>query len=151
MKNIQIQVLSPEDVDIQLLVRLLQIYNEVFEHNYPIPQREYLSLLLNNAQYLAIVAKVDNVVIGGLTAHLLPQSFSTKRLMYIYDLGVMPEFQRRGVGSKLLTFVREYCKQHDIDGVFVQADVQDVEAVSFYRASALKDELEAIQFSCNIE
>ena len=46
------------------------------------------------------MAVLDNVVVGGLTAHVLPSAYSASAEVYIYDLGVKAEMQRKGIGTQ---------------------------------------------------
>ncbi len=114
--------------------------------NFKRPSESHLVKLLDNGDFLALVAKSDNRVIGGLTLYILHQYYSEKPLAYLYDLAVLPEYQRRGVGRKLIEFTTKYCAANGVEEVFVQADKVDDYAIEFYRATNPTDEEQVVHF-----
>jgi len=70
----------------------------------------------------------------------LRQYYSTSPLVYIYDLAVAPEYQRKGIGKMLITEIQSYCKDIGVEEVFVQADVADDYALDFYRSTGARGE-----------
>ena len=58
---------------------LLEVFREVFEwKESEFPDFSYLANLLENPQFLVLVAKAENKIIGGLTAYVLP-GYQTKK------------------------------------------------------------------------
>lgn len=95
---------------------------------------------------MAVTAKCEQKVIAGLTVYVLDQYYSEKPLAYIYDLAVLNEYQRMGVGRKLIAFIRELCRQKGFEEVFVQADKVDDYAIDFYRSTQPTDEEQVVHF-----
>jgi aminoglycoside 3-N-acetyltransferase I len=54
--------------------------------------------------------------------------------VFLYDLAVAPERQRRGVGRQLVDALRSEAARNGISTVFVPADDEDTHAVRFYTA-----------------
>jgi aminoglycoside 3-N-acetyltransferase I len=54
--------------------------------------------------------------------------------IFIYDLAVRRDHQRRGVGRQLVTHLRTAAEAIGILDVFVPADNDDTHALEFYRA-----------------
>jgi len=54
--------------------------------------------------------------------------------IFIYDIAVRPDRQRRGIGRSLVAHLREAAAAEGIDVVFVPADAEDDHAIEFYRA-----------------
>ena len=81
-----------------------------------------------------------------MAVYLLDQYYSAKPLAYIYDLAVMKEFQRQGIGRMLIENLRNYCKEKGFDKVFVQADKVDEYALDFYRSTNPTCEEDVIHF-----
>ena len=82
---------------------MLNVFEEVFEWEEKSKVDDnYISNILKNPNFLVLVAKIDNKVVGGLTAHILPNYGTGKSMIYIYDLGVKTNFQKRGIGKKLI-------------------------------------------------
>lgn len=95
----------------------------------------YLDRLLARDAFWALAAVDDaGTVVGGLTAHTLPMTTAEASALFIYDLAVRPDWQRRGVGRQLVAALREQAAAEGIDDVFVPAENEDVHAIAFYRA-----------------
>lgn len=116
-----------------------------------LPSQEHLQYLLNKSDFLVIVAKSDNKIIGGLTVYILEQYYSAKALAYIYDLGILKPYQRKGIGKKLIECLRNYCQENDFNEIYVQAETEDSQAVNFYRATNFSSELAATHFSHSLK
>lgn len=130
------------------LNELITVFEIVFEmENFERPSQSHLNNLLNNRNFFAVIAKTENKIIGGLTVYILDQYYSEKPLAYIYDLAVLSEFQRKGVGRKLINFTNEYCKKNGFEEVFVQADKVDDYAIDFYRLTKPTNEEEVVHFN----
>ncbi|MFN8878204.1 MAG: GNAT family N-acetyltransferase [Gemmatimonadota bacterium] len=94
----------------------------------------YLTDLLARPDLIVLAALVGDHVVGGLTAHVLPMTRAEEREVFIYDLAIAPACQRRGAGAALVAEVRAVAAAIGAANVFVPTDVEDVEAVRFYRA-----------------
>lgn len=140
-----IKKLSPDDAD--KLKQLLLVFRDVFvQTNFTMPPDTHLQNRLNSTLHLVFTASRHDVVVGGLTAYILPEFETESSIVYIYDLAVKTEHQRRGIGQQLIKGINEYCRQQDITEVFVQADEADDYAVEFYRKTGGK-EMKVVQFS----
>jgi len=95
---------------------------------------EYMAGLLASASFWAIAAIDGDEVVGGITAHTLPMTRVQDSEIFIYDIAVRPDRQRRGIGRSLVAHLREAAAAEGIDVVFVPADAEDDHAIEFYRA-----------------
>jgi ribosomal protein S18 acetylase RimI-like enzyme len=77
----------------------------------------------------------------------LHQYYSKKPLAYIYDVGVSPKYQRRGIGKSLISTVCDYCQKNDFEAAYVEAEFDDFDAVQFYKNTKYSSELQAIHFT----
>lgn len=120
--------------DGELARRLFAMMAAVFgEPNEPLGD-EYLERLLSRAEFWALAALAGDEVVGGVTAHALPMTRAETAELFIYDVAVRADYQRRGVGRQLLTSLREAAAAAGIDEAFVPADDDDTHALDFYRA-----------------
>jgi ribosomal protein S18 acetylase RimI-like enzyme len=125
-----------ETGDLGCLTELVKLYEEVFEmKDFTLPEAQYLQSLLEKETVIFYAAMLDNKVIGGLTAHILPSTYFPSSEVYIYDLAVQTEFQRKGIGRQLISSLKEYCASLRLKEIFVQADLEDQHALDFYRAT----------------
>lgn len=127
--------------DLGHLIDLLKIYEDVFEmRDFKSPDSNYLVSLLSDNKIIFYVAIVDDKVVGGLTAYILPSVYFPSSEVYIYDLAVISEYRRRGIGKELLAALKDYCIIMQVKEIFVQADLEDQHAIDFYNATGGKPE-----------
>jgi aminoglycoside 3-N-acetyltransferase I len=132
--NIKIEKLSLNDIS--KFKELIRLFEYVFEmKNFKIPDDIYLEQLLKKDDFFVFVAVLDNKVVGGLTSYIMQQYYSKSPFVYLYDLAVKTEFQRQGIGKKLIEANNNYCKDIGAEVVMVQADEADDYAIDFYRST----------------
>ncbi len=141
--------------DILIFRELIQLYCDVFEDKKTYDNTnvsdEYLRHFLANESHVVVVAlSENNTVIGGLVAYQLDKFGKESKELYIYDLAVLESQQRQGIGTNLINEVVKIAKQRNASVVFVQADAEDIHAVSFYR-KIFTNELIAHQFELEVK
>jgi aminoglycoside 3-N-acetyltransferase I len=136
--------------DVPEFEKLIEIFNAVFENKKNIPPNEYLSKVLSNPDFLVFTVLVEGEIVGGLTLFVLPAYYEVQSLAYIYDIGIDPKFQRRGLGKKLLSEVCGYCKKQKISQAFVQAETEDADAIAFYNRTMFSSQIQATHFTYNL-
>ena len=94
----------------------------------------YLNDLLDSDTFWAIAAFKGNDIVGGLTAHTLPMIQAQASEIFIYDIAVVEEYQRKGIGRQLLTTLFDGAAKEHVRVAFVLADNIDTHALDFYRA-----------------
>jgi aminoglycoside 3-N-acetyltransferase I len=94
----------------------------------------YLERLLAREDFWAFGAFIGDDVVGGITAHALPMTRSEALELFIYDIAVIADHQRRGIGRRLVSALREAAASAGIHDAFVPADDEDSHALDFYRA-----------------
>lgn len=120
--------------NLQFLKKLLAVYETVFEmEDFHLPGDAYLQTLLERESMIFYVAVLNKEVVGGLSAHVLPSVYFESAEVYIFDLGVKPSLQRRGIGRELILALTDYCKKQNYKEIFVQADKEDHHAREFYK------------------
>lgn len=141
-----IKILAKTDSD--EFLELIKLFKIVFEmEDLIIPDKKYLEKLLAKEGFFVFAAKNNDTVIGGLTVYTLEQYYSEKPLAYIYDVGVLPEYQRMGIGKKLIAALKAYCIENGFDAAYVEAESDDQQAVDFYRKTAFSSILQATHFT----
>ncbi len=138
-EHIVIRRLTQEDIPVFKL--LIHLFNVVFgEDEAVIGSEAHLSKLLSNNHFVAMAAFYQNEIAGGLTAYELPMYSSDQSEIFLYDLAVKPESQRRGIGKRLILHLKEYCFKNGINEFFVLAHAEDLHALAFYRSTGGKSE-----------
>jgi aminoglycoside 3-N-acetyltransferase I len=110
---------------------LFALMAAVFDEDCETLSDAYVDRLLGRADFWVIAALSDDDLVGGLTAHTLPMTRTQVSEVFIYDLAVRPEHQRRGVGRGLIAHLRGAAGAAEI---FVAVDDEDAHALDFYRA-----------------
>jgi aminoglycoside 3-N-acetyltransferase I len=90
--------------------------------------------LLRREEFWALVATEDDDVVGGVTAHVLPMTRNRGTELFLYDLAVRADRQRRGIGRALVGELLALAHLAGIGTAFVPADEEDTHALEFYRA-----------------
>ena len=122
--------------DLPLFLELILLFEVVFDmKDFVMPPEAHLQQLLDREDFFVFVALAEGKVAGGLTAYTLVQYYAVQPLVYIYDLAVANELQRRGIGRSLIAGLNDYCRQAGVEEVFVQADEVDDHALAFYHAT----------------
>lgn len=121
--------------DIISFQQLISVFEDVFEmKDFTMPPPAHLKALLNKSDFIAFAAFDEDEVVGGLTAYILTSYFNTSPDVYILDLAIKTDFQRNGLGKKLMEEIISYCKEQNMNEIFVQADEVDAHAVAFYQS-----------------
>lgn len=107
---------------------------EVFEEPQERLSDTYLDDLLAREAFWAIAALSGDEVVGGLTAHALPMTRTESTEVFIYDVAVRADRQRRGIGRQLVMELCASATEAGFGDVFVPVDVADGHALDFYRA-----------------
>lgn len=144
--QLELKILTSENTD--EFIQLINIFSDVFEmDNLQIPSDKYLEGLLKKSDFLVVVGISNQKVVGGLTVYLLQKYYTTNPVAYIYDLGVKPEFQRKGIGGKIISHLIGYCKENGIEDAYVEAESDDNQAINFYKKTAPSSTLQATHFT----
>jgi aminoglycoside 3-N-acetyltransferase I len=130
--SLSVERLSTKDVE-RARTLFIEMAN-VFEAPCEPLSDGYLARILSREDFWAFAATVDGRIVGGLTAHTLPLTRAEILEIFIYDIAVNPEYQRRGIGRQLVAALREQAAAKGIDVVFVPADNEDTHALDFYQA-----------------
>ena len=142
--KVRVRALNPEETS--GLQDLVNLFGRVFEMDVEIPSRDIAGELMSKGNFFAVVAENRGRLLGGLSFYLLRRTYNPNPWGYIMDLAVDKEFQRQGIGQKLISYTRELGKKQGVDEIFVQAETEDTYAVDFYRKTAPSGELDVSHF-----
>lgn len=130
----EMQVTRLTVADVERARQLFATMAEVFESDSGPLSAGYVTQLLQRPDFWALAADLDGQLVGGLTAYTLPQTRAEVSELFIYDLAVVPRWQRRGIGRQLVSALRAEAAREGISMAFVPADNEDAHALDFYRA-----------------
>jgi aminoglycoside 3-N-acetyltransferase I len=123
-----------EVADKQLAQQTFLTIAQVFDEECAVLSSRYLEILLGRQDFLAFAALAGGQVVGGITAFILPLTRLEQRELFVYDIAVRVEWQRKGIGRALVKTLRQAAAAEGIAEGFVLADNEDTHALDFYRA-----------------
>jgi aminoglycoside 3-N-acetyltransferase I len=128
----RVQRLGPQDREVARTT--FRLMAEVFETQPKLLSDAYLDALLGQPHFWAFAAMSGATVVGGLTAYTLMMTAFEGAEIFLYDIAVDPNYQRRGFGRRLVTALRREATALGISTIFVPADDEDTHALDFYSA-----------------
>lgn len=111
---------------------LMKIFALAFEADYHTDDA-YLKGMLENSSTILVGAYGYSDLVGGLVAFEIHPIHGEKEL-YMYDIAVHPNYQKKGIGKHLIEYLKAEAKNRGITTIFVEAESEDEGAVAFYRA-----------------
>jgi aminoglycoside 3-N-acetyltransferase I len=145
-----IQIKKLDKHDLILARKLFAALQEAFEEVQPaIADDAYLQRLLSTPFFICFAVVSNETVAGGLTAYELPMYQGAYSECFIYDIGIIPAFQRMGIGMQLIDTLKDHCHAHNIRTIFVPAHEHDTYALDFYRATGAAEE-RVVQFHYSV-
>ncbi len=121
-------------MDVSRARATFEMMHDVFEEDHEPLSDGYIADLLADPSFWAIGAFDDAEPIGCITGHELPMTRAERRELFVYDLAVRGDRQRRGIGRRLVEALVEGAAEAGIDVVFVPADDEDTHALAFYES-----------------
>jgi aminoglycoside 3-N-acetyltransferase I len=131
--------------DLALLRALNEVYavafNDTASYRSKPPSDAYLNDLLESRDVIALVARDDEKVVGGLTAYVLRKPEQERSEVYLYDLAVLAEHRRRGIARSLIGELQRIGRERGAWVVFVQADPGDDPAIALYASMGTREDV----------
>lgn len=122
-----------DEYDVQdLLHALLQLYmEEVLIDDNMVFDIDNLKGFLNDTSSFGFIAKENNKIIGFAYCYTLLRP-DGKTMFYLHSIGMLPNYQDKGYGSKLLSFIKEYSKEIGCSEMFLITDKGNPKACHVY-------------------
>jgi aminoglycoside 3-N-acetyltransferase I len=124
---------------------MLTLFGEAFEdqdtYTAKQPDDGYIDDLLSDRNFMALVARSGDEVIGGIAGYVLPKFEQARSEFYIYDLAVDEQYRRRGVATALIEELKAVCARRGVYVIFVQAEHGDDPAVALYTKLGTREDV----------
>lgn len=131
--------------DVAAMESLLTTFGEAFEEveNYGAarPSAAYLERLLGSDYFIALVALIDDTVVGGIAAYELRKFEQERSEIYIYDLAVSAAHRREGIATLLIRELQNIAAARGAYVIFVQADIVDAPAIELYTKLGAREDV----------
>lgn len=122
--------LNKNDVDIAIEV------SKVFKST--TPKEEKVQSFLSDSKNYLMIYKDDNKVVGFAYGFELQRFDGKNSMMYIHEIGVLPEYRRQGIGKAIINELIEICKEKDFMKMFLITMESNIPAVTLYERTGGK-------------
>ena len=139
----EIQALSGGDIDLmrQMLAMFGDAFGERATYTASQPSDAYLRDLLSSGTFVAVAARSDAKVVGGLAAYFLRKFEQARTEVYIYDLAVDEAFRRRGIATAMIEELKKIALAKGAWVIYVQADHGDDAAIALYTKLGVREDV----------
>lgn len=132
-----------------LLATFGEAFDEVETYTGDQPDAAYFRELLSSNYFIALAAKDNGNIVGGIAAYELRKFERARSEVYIYDLAVDLSHRRRGVATALIEELKSIARARGAYVIFVQADLGDDPAIALYQK--LGDREDVLHFDIGVE
>ena len=147
MNKIAVKRLLPNETDefLQLIKLFSSGDNQVNNHLYP--SELYLDFFLQNPKNYVLVATIDNIIVGGLTAYEIEMYKNETSEMFLFEIDVDENYRQRRVGTLLIQELKDVCNQQNIKQIFVITSRDNASALKLYNTTGGIGDIESILFN----
>lgn len=145
--GITIRTARPEDSrDILRLWKELMDYHAALDPLFAVPPEvpekchDWILENIHSERACVIVAEADSAIVGYSIAAITPYppALALEQYGEVYDLAVTASYRRRGAGSALFSYVREWFSRNGIDRVEARVAVTNEVSTAFWHMMGLK-------------
>ncbi len=119
----------------------LELMKEIIEDDDMIFDLKNMEKFYNDKNTLGFIAKEENKIIGFAYGYDIIHP-DGKHAYFIYSIGILPNYQDKGYGTKLLSFIKEYAMENNFFEMFVLTDKGNARACHVYEKLGGKNDYE---------
>lgn len=123
-----------EKEDLELMEEVLKDDNMVFN-------KDYLNAFINDNNAYGFIAKENNNIVGFAYAYTLLRP-NGKTMFYLHSIGMLPNHQNKGYGTKLMQFIKDYSIKLGCSEMFVITDKGNPRTCHLYEKLGGKNDYE---------
>lgn len=99
-------------------------------------------IFLNNPNNWIFAAIYNDTIIGFAYGYELNRLNNIGNMLYMHEVGIMEEYQRKGIGFRMMSELKEECKGKNICRIFLSTYQNNVGANALYKklGGAVSDE-----------
>lgn len=121
--------------DITKLDYVISAINQVkvkSEEDNPYANREAINQFLNNTNNFFLAALDNENVIGYAIAYSQNRLDTLSNMMCLYEIGVLKDYRRKGVGKSLINELKQLCKKESFMKMWVPTNISNKPACALY-------------------
>jgi len=96
---------------------------------------KYFKQALEDKKGIFLVAEEGQSLLGYVNGSAISLPYRKSRYFEVCNLGVLPNIQRKGVGTILLNKFASEAKEKGFDKIYLNCYAKNIEAIKFYKAS----------------
>ena len=123
-----------EESDLELMEDVLKDDNMIFN-------KDFLNNFLKDKNAYGFIAKEDNNIVGFAYAYTLLRP-DGKTMFYLHSIVILPNYQNKGYGTKLMQFIKDYSIKMNCSEMFVITDKGNSSACHVYEKLGGKNDYE---------
>ena len=109
----------------------LELLNDVVEDDDMIFDMNNIKKFYNNKSTISFIAKTNNKIVGFAYGYDIIHP-NGKHAYFLYSIGMLPDYQDKGYGTKLLSFIKDYISNNGYFEMFVLTDKGNPRACHVY-------------------
>ena len=99
---------------------------------------EQIQLFLSEKQNIALVAKLDDEIIGLIYGYSLTRMDGNTPQFFIYSIDIRPAYQDKGYGSQFIQYAVDWAKDNGFSESFVPTEKDNPRACRVYEKAGMK-------------
>ncbi len=111
---------------------------------------EVISLFNSDNEY-CLVAELDEKIVGFALGTTVSKKKSAWKYGYLVWLGILPEFQRKGVASSLFDKLAEKMIEDGVRIFLVDTEVNDIAALQFFKKKGFDNPQQHVYLTLNLK
>ncbi len=104
---------------------------------------EHMRRLLADDRNHLYVARVQGRPAGYLLAYRFPRIDRDREMVYLYEIDVVPEHRRQGIGTEMIRRLKADCRRRQVLKVWVGTEADNVAARALYESTGARCEGES--------
>lgn len=93
---------------------------------------EAMNIFLSNKSNYLIVAVDEDEVVGFIVAYELQRVDRNLKAMFFYEIGVLRKYRNKGIGTALINYIKEICREKNIMKMWLPTERSNIPAVKLY-------------------
>ncbi len=116
-------------------------YDEDFDSNWSHSKyaKEYFTELLNNNRSVCMIVEDGSTSIGYAAVAPKPILYRHSRYCEIQNIGIIPEYRKRGIGKKLMPECFKWARSQGYQKIYLNSFFNNKNAIEFYKKNGFSE------------
>jgi len=112
------------------------------DNDYKFPSAYYLNDLLKNDTCYLIAALENTNTLGYVLAYKFPSFHASENTAYLYDIEVLPDYRKKGIGRQLIEQMIKHLKNDGVNEIWLGTGVENIAAQRLFGSTEAHKEKE---------